>query len=179
MLILILFIAELTSKYHAATSTFIHSQRIFQGPSLPPSNAVLPRTAYDDPDLPASYYAARKGQTTFFFKFPLPTSSPSSIDFGNGLARIAYEIKAGAEVSWKGERRYVTDTKMIQVVESFSESMLDEVKTVAVGDGGRVWAQARVVDGLIVSGHQICCELHVRNNSSKKVSPTFMWSILV
>lgn len=165
-------VLELTSKYHAATSTFLHSQRHFQGPSLPPSNAVLPRTSYDDPDLPASYFAARRGQTTFFFKFPLPESSPSSIDFGNGLARITYEVKAGAEVSWRGERRYVTDTKAVDIVESFTEGELDEAKTVAVGAEGRVWAQARILDGLVVAGHQICCELHVRNNSNRKVCQT-------
>lgn len=33
---------ELTSRDHSATSTFLHTRRVFQGPGLPPSNAVQP-----------------------------------------------------------------------------------------------------------------------------------------
>lgn len=69
------------------------------------------------------------------------------------------------------------DTKIVDVVESFDEGTLDEAKTVAIGDGGRIWAQARIIDGLVVAGHQVCCELHVRNNSSKKVKSDFRFSL--
>ena len=35
-------IEELTSRDHNATSVFLHSRRVYQGPGVPPSNAVLP-----------------------------------------------------------------------------------------------------------------------------------------
>ncbi|KAF8800445.1 hypothetical protein BYT27DRAFT_7199998, partial [Phlegmacium glaucopus] len=33
-------IQELSSRDHSATSTFLHSRRLFQGPGLPPSNTI-------------------------------------------------------------------------------------------------------------------------------------------
>ncbi|KAH9983300.1 hypothetical protein BJV77DRAFT_954521 [Russula vinacea] len=85
-------IEELTSRDHSATSTFLHTRRLFQGPGLPPSNAVLPHPVAGEPPLLAHHHRARRGLTTFLFRLPLPHTSPPSIDFGNGLARIRYEV---------------------------------------------------------------------------------------
>ena len=163
--------SELTSKYHAATSTFLETVRIFQGPGLPPSNAVAPRSTNTEIDLPPNYHPARKGQTTFFFRFPLPASSPSSITFGNGLARVTYEAKAGVEVFWKGDRRMVVDCKEIDVVEALDEDAPGaDLGRVVVGEGGRIWTHARIIGGMSISGRSACCELHVKNNSTRKAS---------
>ncbi|EIM90720.1 uncharacterized protein STEHIDRAFT_165243 [Stereum hirsutum FP-91666 SS1] len=136
-------VEELTSRDHSATSHFLHSRRLFQGPGLPPSNAVLPHplplpalpssppnasTPYDpaltgeEPaPLPAHYFPSRRGSTTYLFKFPLPPSSPSSIEFGKGLARVRYEVRATVGVVWKEERRLVVVRREVDVVEGFRE----------------------------------------------------------
>ena len=38
-----------------------------------------------------------------------------------------------------------------------------------VGEGRKVWAQARVVGGMLVAGALACIELQVKNHSAKKV----------
>ncbi|QRW04019.1 arrestin [Ceratobasidium sp. AG-Ba] len=157
---------QLNSRDHAATSTFIHTRRIFQGPGLPPSNAVV---AEDESGaFPPHHYPARRGITTFFFRFPLPLTSPASIEFGSGLARIRYEIRASASVAWKGERRLVTDRQDIQVVESATQEV--ESAGTAVGESGKVWMQAKVLGGAVMAGQTCCIELHVKNHSSRKTT---------
>ncbi|QRV89819.1 structural constituent of cell wall [Ceratobasidium sp. AG-Ba] len=159
-------IQELNSRDHAATSTFIHTRRIFQGPGLPPSNAVV---AEDESGaFPPHHYPARRGITTFFFRFPLPLTSPASIEFGSGLARIRYEIRASASVAWKGERRLVTDRQDIQVVESATQEV--EPAGTVVGESGKVWMQAKVLGGAVMAGQTCCIELHVKNHSSRKTT---------
>ncbi|KZT27204.1 hypothetical protein NEOLEDRAFT_162928 [Neolentinus lepideus HHB14362 ss-1] len=169
MMVELFAIEELTSRDHSATSTFIRSKRLFQGHGLPPSNAVLPHPLPGEPPLPAHYHQARKGMTTYLFKFPLPPSTPSSISFGSGLATLRYEVRASVGVAWKGERRLVTDKKDVDVVEAFdgdSEGITPEA--VVVGEGGKIWAQGRVVGRVIVAGQGACIELQVKNHSIKK-----------
>ncbi|KAI0077291.1 hypothetical protein K474DRAFT_1661914 [Panus rudis PR-1116 ss-1] len=168
-------IEELTSRDHSATQTFLHSTRLFQGPGLPPSNAVHPYPRPGDPALPPNYFPARKGTTTFLFQFPLPPSSPSSINFGSGLATLKYEVRASVGVSWKGERRVVTDKKEVDIVESLYEDegglrISGDPEGVVVGENGKMWVQGRVVGGFIVAGQPACVELHVKNHSTKKNS---------
>jgi hypothetical protein len=64
-------VPELTSRDHAATSTFLHIHRLFQGRGLPPSNAVLPHPVAGGPPLPAHHHRARCGLTTFLFRLSL------------------------------------------------------------------------------------------------------------
>lgn len=162
-------IEELTSRDHSATSTFLRSKRLFQGQGLPPSNAVLPHPLPGEPPLPAHYFQARKGITTYLFRFPIPESSPSSINFGSGLATLRYEVRASVGVAWKGERRLVTDKKDVDVVEAFDGDP-DRVspEAVVVGEGGKIWAQGRVMGGVVVAGRGACVELQVKNHSAKK-----------
>lgn len=146
----------------------MHSRRIFQGPGLPPSNAV--HTEPVVPALPAHHYPARKGITTFLFKFKLPKSSPSSITFGSGLARVRYEVTASVGVVWKGENRLVTSKKEVDVVECWDESLAQrEPEGVIIGEEGKIWVQGKVVGGFMVAGQPACIELQVKNHSTKKV----------
>ncbi|KZT73573.1 hypothetical protein DAEQUDRAFT_762024 [Daedalea quercina L-15889] len=162
-------VEELTSRDHSATSTFLHTRRLFQGQGLPPSNAVHPYPNPGDPPLPTHYYHARRGATTFLFRLPLPPLSPSAINFGSGLAHVRYEVRATVGVSWKGENRLVFDKKPVDVVESFDEELLrGEPEAVVVGENGKMWAQGKVVGGFLVAGQAGCVELQVKNHSSKK-----------
>ncbi|KAI0050531.1 hypothetical protein FA95DRAFT_1581211 [Auriscalpium vulgare] len=162
-------IEELTSRDHSATSRFLHTRRLYQGPGLPPSNAVHPHPIAGDPLLPTNYYPARRGITTFLFRLPIPAHSPSAIDFGSGLAKIKYEVRATVGVSWKGENRLVTDKKEVDVVENYAEDFdRIEPEGVIVGEHGKIWVQAKVVGGLLVAGEGACVELQVKNHSSKK-----------
>ncbi len=130
-----------------------------------------PYPAPGDPPLPSHYYHARRGITTFLFQFPLPESSPSSIDFGSGLARLRYEVRASVGVFWKGERKLVTDQKPIDVVERLEDDFNRvDPEGVVVGENGKIWMQGRVLGGFLVAGQPACIELQVKNHSSKKVS---------
>ncbi|KAH8987440.1 hypothetical protein EDB92DRAFT_1126537 [Lactarius akahatsu] len=173
-------IEELTSRDHSATSTFIHTRRLYQGPGLPPSNAVLPHPVAGGPPLPANYHQARRGLTTFLFRLPLPPSSPPSIDFGNGLARIRYEVRASVGVAWKNQNRVVTSQCPVDVLQRYpgDDTVLenDDLHTwpapecLVIGEGGKIWAQARVVGGMLVAGESACVELQVKNHSAKKTT---------
>jgi hypothetical protein len=146
----------------------MHAARVFQGGALPPSNAVL---AHADPALPPGYWPARRGQTAFLFRFPLPPRAPASIAFGKGLARVRYEVRASAAVVWKGERRLVTASREAVVVEDI-EDVEQKAEAIVVGENGKIWAQARVVGGMLVAGAGACLELQVKNHSTKKVCPS-------
>ena len=61
--------SELSSQDHSATSTFLPSRRLFQGPSLPPSNAVFAHITPGDPPLPQK---PGEGNLPFFFPYTYP-----------------------------------------------------------------------------------------------------------
>ena len=147
----------------------MHSKRLFQGSGLPPSNAVFAHPQPGAPPLPPNYHQAKKGCTTFFFNFPLPQSSPNSIDFGKGLARIFYEIRATVAVCWKGERTSVRFNRDVVVVECLVESRIPREPSTLVAEGGKMVVQAQVVGGIGVTGRPSCVELQVKNHSQKKV----------
>jgi len=120
-----------------------------------------------DPPLPQHYHQARRGVSTFLVRFPLPVTSPSSINFGNNLAKVRYELRAGVQVYWKGEKRLVTDVKEINVVEAYFDE--EEPVGQVVGENGKIWVQGRVIGGVVVVGETACVELQVKNHSSKRV----------
>ncbi|KAH7926359.1 hypothetical protein BV22DRAFT_1063091 [Leucogyrophana mollusca] len=164
-------IQEITSRDHSATSTFIHARRLFQGPGLPPSNAVHPDyvPSPGEPPLPAHHHAARRGLTTFFFRFPLHPSSPSSISFGP--ARIRYQVRASVGVALREERRLVTDNREVSIVELGDDSSYAQPpQGIAVAEGGDIWARAVVVNGGVVAGESACVELQLKNHSKKWTS---------
>lgn len=145
------------------------AKRLFQGPGLPPSNAVFAHPQPGVPALPLQFHQARKGCTTFFFNFPLPQSSPNSISFGNGLARVFYEIRATVNIFWKGERTTVRNNKEVTIVECLVESRIPKEPFTLVAEGGKMVVQAQVVGGIGVTGQPACVELQVKNHSQKKV----------
>jgi hypothetical protein len=161
---------ELTSRDHSATQTFLHSRRVFQGPGLPPSNSVHPFPMPDEPPLPLNYYHARRGTTTFLFRFPLPETSPSSINFGSGIAQLKYEVRATVGVVYKGERRLVTERKAVDVAEMYREDpSRPEAAGVIVAENGKIMMQGKVLGGILIAGQPACVELTVKNHSMKKV----------
>lgn len=160
---------ELTSRDHSATNTFLHLTRYFQGEGLPPSNAVHAHPLSEtDEALPAGYYEARKGRTTFFFRFPLPPSSPASIDFNKGLAKLKYEVRASAGISWRSEMQRVTERKEIMVVELPVSNV--DAEQVVVAENGKFWVQGRLLGPYVIAGRTSCLELFVKNHSLKSVS---------
>ncbi|KAF8800463.1 hypothetical protein BYT27DRAFT_7262865 [Phlegmacium glaucopus] len=137
---------------HSAASTFLHSRRLFQGPGLPPSNAVQAYTMLGDPPLPQHYYQARRGKSTFLFRIPIPTSSPSSISFASGLAKVNPERASTVDVA----EAYPYDKSPPEAI--------------VVGDNGKLWMQGRMIGGPVVAGGTAYLELQVKNHSNKKNS---------
>ncbi len=174
---------ELTSRDHSARMTFLHTRRLFQGPNLPPSNAVHAHPLPGDAPLPEGYYKAKRGHSTFLFRIPLPSSSAASLDFANGLAKVRYEVRGSVGVSWKGERQLVTDKSPVGVLESGDSAIgglggisIAEEGVVVVGENGRFWMHGRVVGalgGVLVAGESACVELQVKNHSNRKVRLLF------
>jgi hypothetical protein len=160
---------ELSSRDHSATSIFLSSKRLFQGPGLPPSNAVLAHPVPGAPPLPLHHFQARKGSTTFFFNFPIPLSSPNTINFGNGLAKVRYEVRVTVGAFWKGEKTYVRDSKEVDIAECLVESRLQREPTTIVAETGKMWIQGQILGGSAVAGRSACVELKVKNHSIKKV----------
>ena len=113
--------------------------------------------------------------TTFLFRFPLPPSCPSSINFGSGLATIKYEVRATVGVAYKGENRLVFDKKEVDIVEAFEPDFAQvDPEAVVIGESGKIWLQARLLGGVVVANRPACIELTVKNHSLKKVSARFL-----
>ena len=162
--------AELTSRDPSATITFLHITRRFQGPFLPPSNAVYASLDELTESLPLHHHPARKGVTTFSFRLPLPSSSPSSISLGKEVARLQYRVVASVDVYWKGERNLVTDTRNLDVIEAYDEFTVESGRHLAIGENGKLWAQGVVINRVLVQGQPACVELFVKNYTAVKVS---------
>lgn len=156
--------------------TFLHSRRLFQGPYLPPSNAVDPHPLPGDIPLPEHYYKAKRGRSAFLFRIPLPRSSPASINFADGLARVCYEVRGSVGIFWKDERQLVTDKDEVTVLETCEEGfrlgsrVKAEEGAIVVGENGRFWVHGRLIGGVLIAGETACVELQVKNHSNRKVS---------
>jgi hypothetical protein len=167
---------RLSSRDHSAVMEFLNGRKSFQGGKLPPSNSVyeipLPmKNEQMGERIPEGYWQAKKGSSEFPFKLSLPSTCPSSISFGGGLARVKYELKASVEVFWKGERSLLIIKDDVDVVESFVDPEGKQLgECVAVGEQGKLWCKGNVVGGgVVVAGESACVELMVRNHSNKKV----------
>lgn len=147
----------------------MHSRRLFQGPRLPPSNAVEAYPQPGDPPLPPDYHQARKGRSTFLFRIPLPVTSPPSLVFGTGLAKVRYELRASVGVFWKNERRLVVDKRAIDVVAALPYDVVP-AEGIVVGESGKLWMQGKLVGANVVAGSPACVELQVKNHSARKNS---------
>lgn len=107
----------------------------------------------------------------FLFRIPIPETSPSSLIFGSGVARVRYELRASVGVVWKGERRLVINNQTLDVVSSFPHELIGvkEPEAVIIGENGKLWMQGNLVGPLIVAGESACIQLQVKNHSNKKV----------
>jgi len=142
---------------------------------LPPSNAVHPHPIPGDTPVPPGYHPARRGKTTFFFKFRTPVSSPSSVSFANGLAKIRYEVRASVGVAFRGEKRLVTNNIEAEVVQC--QDMDGAVEEhVAISENGKFYIRGLLLGGRIFAGEVARFELQVKNHTSKKVS-NFLFSL--
>ena len=101
---------------HSATSTFLHTRRLFQDPGLPPSNAISPHPLAGELPLPTHCYPARRRLTTFLFHLPVPHTSPSATNFASGLARVCYKVRMAVGVTWKGVNKLVMKQVVVVVV---------------------------------------------------------------
>jgi hypothetical protein len=148
---------------------------MFQGPGLPPSNAVQPYTSTWDPHIPKDYYPSRRGATTFLFRIPIPEASPPSINFGSGIAIIRYEIRATVEVLWKGEKQLLISKADINVIERYDpRSPLTRPDAVTISENGKIWVKGEIVGDGVFAGEPACIALTVKNHSNKKVSVVMM-----
>lgn len=163
-------VQELLSRDHTAKAPFLYCRRLFQGPGLPPSNAVHAHPLPNTTPLPAHYFLAKKGQSSFNFRIPLPHTAPSSIMFASA-ARVRYEVRASVQVFWRGETKVLVFAKEVDVVENpDTDFARDEPEAVAVGENGKIWMQAKLVGGVLVAGESACIELQVKNHSPRKNS---------
>jgi len=124
-----------------------------------------------DPHLPQHYFGARRGRSTFLFRIPLPETSPCSIVYGSGLAKVRYELRASVGVFWKNEKRLVVDKHPVDVVEAFpyEEAYLSKApEGIVVGESGKLWMHGRMVGSVVVAGGSACLELQVKNHSGRK-----------
>ncbi|KAM0748386.1 hypothetical protein T439DRAFT_328365 [Meredithblackwellia eburnea MCA 4105] len=110
---------ELKSLDHTSTRRILVSQISFQGPNLPPSNAV---SSVQPPVFGGSYYPALLGRTRFAFEFPLPKEVPSTSQLG-GNATTRYELRGFVNCVniQKGEVEIKSDKLAVAVVERWGE----------------------------------------------------------
>ncbi|KAI9606843.1 hypothetical protein H4Q26_006382 [Puccinia striiformis f. sp. tritici PST-130] len=174
---------ELKLLDHSAQSSIHGPQKcIFQGPALPPSNAV----ATSEAPIGGHYYTALRGRTKFPFSFPLPSKLPSSTNF-NDKARVSYALKATCQVLSIESRQNVLVTKSkIQIVEKLLDwndtkyhepvEMRGELRD-ATGTGAGVWAEVKIDKMLHFNQNSskaddglIRAQLTVKNNSRRTLS---------
>ncbi|MBW0492737.1 hypothetical protein O181_032452 [Austropuccinia psidii MF-1] len=176
---------ELRLADHSAQSS-IHGPHIslFQGPSLPPSNAVITSEA----PIGGHYYPALRGRTKFPFNFPLPTHLPSSTNFQD-KAKVSYTLKASCQVLDIHTRHnvLVIYSQSIQIIENladwnnscFSDPVEMRAERREPGNGGAgVWAEVKINRKLhwihpsnSNSDHNLIqAQLTVKNNSRRELT---------
>ncbi|PLW25645.1 hypothetical protein PCANC_28141 [Puccinia coronata f. sp. avenae] len=177
-------IEELKLLDHSAQSS-IHGPHkcVFQGPALPPSNAV----ATSEAPIGGHYYTALRGRTKFPFAFPLPSKLPSSTNF-NDKARLCYGLKATCQVLSIESRQnvLVTKSKNVQIVEKLLDwndtkyhepvEMRGELRD-PTGTGAGVWAEVKIDKMLHYSQNSshaddglIRAQLTVKNSTRRMLS---------
>jgi hypothetical protein len=99
---------------------------------------------------------------------------------------VKYELRASASVYWRGEKRLVTERKVIDVVEGLNDVALTEyvngahATSITVGENGKLSMQGSVIGGgIITAGESACIELQVKNHSSKKVRTRHFYQRMV
>ena len=74
-------------------------------------------------------------------------------------------------MAWRGDRRLVTDTREVKVVESLDTLSPTTIsQAVATAEGGNIWALAKVTNGAVIGGEAACIDLEMKNHTSRWVS---------
>jgi hypothetical protein len=94
----------------------LYSRLLFQGPGLPPSNAVAAGSSPSQ----GGYYPALRGRTRFDFSFDLPKDLPSTCSFGAN-AVVRYELRAFASSIFEGDVDLKSEKKEVLVVERWDD----------------------------------------------------------
>ncbi|KAG0146237.1 hypothetical protein CROQUDRAFT_77876 [Cronartium quercuum f. sp. fusiforme G11] len=177
-------VEELKLRDHSAQASLHGPHKcLFQGPSLPPSNAV----AVTEAPIAGHYYTALRGRTKFPFSFPLPSKLPSSTSFEQ-LGAVRYTLKATCQVlSIKSQQNMLlTSTRLIRIIarrpDWSSSTLLHEPVEAraeihgASGSGGGVWAELKTDKRLHWNSQPapnpgfIHAALSVKNNSRRVLS---------
>ncbi|KFH68591.1 hypothetical protein MVEG_05401 [Podila verticillata NRRL 6337] len=161
---------EITSRELTATQSFLSSRLCFQGPDIPPSNAVSgPCDEY-------GFWTAKKGKTTFPFAFQLPLDCPSSLVFGQ-TASLRYVVTGLVQVFYHGRDETILKTKEAFVVEAW-DGYNPEYKLPVKGSnstklfwggGGSLVLDAILSEQLHSAGGNLTVEVKVTNDTSRKV----------
>ncbi|GAA5977745.1 hypothetical protein JCM5350_006165 [Sporobolomyces pararoseus] len=109
-------VEELRNRDHTATKRIFYSRLLFQGPGLPPSNAVVAGSSASQ----GGYYPALRGRTRFDFSFDLPKDLPSTCAFGAN-AVVRYELRAFASSIFEGDVDLKSEKKEVLVVERWDD----------------------------------------------------------
>ncbi|KAG0031619.1 hypothetical protein BGZ81_000897 [Podila clonocystis] len=161
---------EITSRELTATQSFLSSRLSFQGPDIPPSNAV------SGPCDEFGFWTAKKGKTTFPFAFQLPLDCPSSLVFGQ-TASLRYVVTGLVQVFYHGRDETILKTKEAFVVEAW-DGYNPEYKLPVKGSnstklfwggGGSLVLDAMISERLHSAGGNLTVEVKVTNNTSRKV----------
>ncbi|KAG0246888.1 hypothetical protein B0O80DRAFT_496573 [Mortierella sp. GBAus27b] len=161
---------EITSKEFTATQSFLSSQLAFQGPNIPPSNAVY------GPCDENGFWVAKKGKTTFPFAFQLPLDCPSSLVFGQ-TASLRYVVTGLVQVFYHGKEETVLKSKEAFVVEAWDGYNPDHKLPVRAsnstklfwGGSGALVLEAYLSQKLHTAGGNMTVEVKVKNGTSRKV----------
>ncbi|ORZ14372.1 hypothetical protein BCR41DRAFT_371201 [Lobosporangium transversale] len=161
---------EITSKDFTATQSFLSSRLCFQGPNIPPSNAVHGPCDED------GFWMAKKGKTTFPFAFQLPLDCPSSLVFGQ-TASLRYVVTGLVQVFYHGKDETIMKTKEAFVVEAWDGYNPDYKLPVQAsnstklfwGGSGSLVLEAKLSEKLHSAGGNLNVEVKVKNNTSRKV----------
>ncbi|KAF9276431.1 hypothetical protein BGZ68_010015 [Mortierella alpina] len=161
---------EITSKEFTATQSFLSSRLNFQGPSIPPSNAV------HGPVDEGGFWRAKKGKTTFPFAFQLPLDCPSSLVFGQ-TASLRYVVTGLVQVFYHGKDETILKSKEAFVVEAWDGYNPDYRLPVQAsnstklfwGGNGSLVLEAMLSERLHSAGGNLAVEVKVKNNTSRKV----------
>ncbi|KAF9366042.1 hypothetical protein BGX34_006753 [Mortierella sp. NVP85] len=161
---------EITSKEFTATQSFLSSRLSFQGPNIPPSNAV------HGPCDENGFWMAKKGKTTFPFAFQLPLDCPSSLVFGQ-TASLRYVVTGLVQVFYHGKDETILKSKEAFVVEAWDGYNPDYKLPVRAsnstklfwGGGGSIVLEALLSEKLHTAGGNLTVEVKVKNNTSRKV----------
>lgn len=129
---------ELKSQSFTSTKRILSAHKAFQGPALPPSNAVNARAPPS-----GDYSLAFSGATRFPFAFHLAESTPSSCSLGKNATR-RFELRATAAFKHRGIENIISTSEQVTVVEQWEDwnkklfqegSERNNSQSVKTGDG--------------------------------------------